>query len=375
MSPARGCASGRRGRSTAGRQGCGSARKADIDARTRLITSIYLPEEEFAVLAAYAAGLRITSCATGCNRQPESCCRSTASRGARGPRHAVEAEFDTLDLMAAFPAPDFAGREVTDDQLTTAAAISPSTGCHESMDQMTAWPPRRCLPLPGRARGAVPCSRRTMQAVTVISVIHWLGASVRCSVPASRRCDTDSEHHLSREVHRRHQAGDGIDGNAGRPDPGPADPVGQPLSRDRRDRIPADPGQHRSSRRVPAGLWPGRARIREHIRHVAARSFQARWPDEDFGPTGPMPDAARNQFTDVRRQIVELEPADAAQRWFQSQALQITNRLSDLRWLVMNQANDDRAPVACVRPDLPVQHPRSSAASVFMSDPTPRSSP
>ena len=27
----------------------------------------------------------------------------------------VEAEFDTLDLMAAFPPPDFAGREVTDD--------------------------------------------------------------------------------------------------------------------------------------------------------------------------------------------------------------------------------------------------------------------
>ena len=50
-----------------------------------------------------------------------------------------------------------------------------------------------------------------------------------------------------------------------------------------------------------------------------------------------MPDAGRSQFTDVQRQIVELEPATAAQKWFQSQALQITNRLSDLRWLVMNQ--------------------------------------
>ena len=50
-----------------------------------------------------------------------------------------------------------------------------------------------------------------------------------------------------------------------------------------------------------------------------------------------MPDAGTNQFTDLQRQIVELEPANAAQRWFQSQALQITNRLADLRWLVMNQ--------------------------------------
>jgi hypothetical protein len=82
---------------------------------------------------------------------------------------------------------------------------------------------------------------------------------------------------------------------------------------------------------------PGAKEIREHIRHVAARSFHERWPAEDFGPTGPMPDAGTNQFTDLQRQIVELEPVNAAQRWFQSQALQITNRLADLRWLVMNQ--------------------------------------
>ena len=82
---------------------------------------------------------------------------------------------------------------------------------------------------------------------------------------------------------------------------------------------------------------PGARQIRERIRHVAARGFQGHWPNEDFGPTGPTPDAGTNQFTEAQRQIVELEPADAAQRWFQSQALQLTNRLSDLRWLVMNQ--------------------------------------
>ena len=81
----------------------------------------------------------------------------------------------------------------------------------------------------------------------------------------------------------------------------------------------------------------GAREIREHVRHIAARSFLARWPDEDFGPTGPLTDAGTNEFTDVQRRIVELAPADAAQRWFQSQALQITNRLSDLRWLVLNQ--------------------------------------
>jgi hypothetical protein len=80
--------------------------------------------------------------------------------------------------------------------------------------------------------------------------------------------------------------------------------------------------------------------LREYIRHVAARGFQGRWPHEDFGPTGPAPDPATNPFTESQRQIVELEPAGAAQRWFQSQALQLTNRLSDLRWLVINQQTE-----------------------------------
>jgi hypothetical protein len=82
---------------------------------------------------------------------------------------------------------------------------------------------------------------------------------------------------------------------------------------------------------------PAARDIRENVRHVAARSFQTRWPGEDFGPMGPMPVGGISPFTDVQRRIVELAAADAAQRWFQSQALQITNRLSDLRWLVQNQ--------------------------------------
>src|SRR6476659_2717208 len=36
------------------------SRKADVDAQTRLITSIYLPEEEFAVLAGTLKGGRLT---------------------------------------------------------------------------------------------------------------------------------------------------------------------------------------------------------------------------------------------------------------------------------------------------------------------------
>jgi hypothetical protein len=82
---------------------------------------------------------------------------------------------------------------------------------------------------------------------------------------------------------------------------------------------------------------PDASDLRDHLRKVAIHSFRERWPGEDFGQAAPLPDAAINRYTDVQRQIVALRPADAEQRWFQSQALQITNRLSDLRWLVISQ--------------------------------------
>jgi hypothetical protein len=77
--------------------------------------------------------------------------------------------------------------------------------------------------------------------------------------------------------------------------------------------------------------------IREHVRPVALQSFHERWPNEDFGPIAPVPDAGPRRYTEIQRRIVALQPTDAAQRWFQSQALQITNRIADLRWLVMSQ--------------------------------------
>jgi CYTH domain-containing protein len=91
------------------------SRKADVDARTRLITSIYLPEEEFAVLAASLQGLRITKLRH--RLQPSAGVVMSVDRflGELEGLIMVEAEFDTLELMNAFAAPDFAGREVTDD--------------------------------------------------------------------------------------------------------------------------------------------------------------------------------------------------------------------------------------------------------------------
>ena len=82
---------------------------------------------------------------------------------------------------------------------------------------------------------------------------------------------------------------------------------------------------------------PETREIRTHLRHVAARTFKQRWPGEDFGPMGPPSEGGPNRFIDGQRQLVELQPADAAQRWFQAQALQVSAELAKLRWLVVSQ--------------------------------------
>ena len=92
---------------------------------------------------------------------------------------------------------------------------------------------------------------------------------------------------------------------------------------------------------------PDASAVRDRVHSVAIESFRERWPGEDFGPAAPLPYTGKSLYTDVQQQIVALHPADAEQRWFQSQALQITNRLADLRWLVASQqlANAPLLPV------------------------------
>jgi CYTH domain-containing protein len=91
------------------------SRKADVDARTRLITSIYLPEEEFAVLAAALPGVRIRKIRHTLRHLPGIQISVDEFQDELNGLRLVEAEFETPDMLAAFPTPDFALREVTED--------------------------------------------------------------------------------------------------------------------------------------------------------------------------------------------------------------------------------------------------------------------
>lgn len=91
------------------------SRKADVDPQTRLVTSIYLLEHEFAVLAAALPGLRIRKLRHRLKAPPGVVLSADEFEGALVGLRMVEAEFDAPERMASFPMPDFAIREVTDD--------------------------------------------------------------------------------------------------------------------------------------------------------------------------------------------------------------------------------------------------------------------
>ena len=91
------------------------SRKADVDPHTRLITSIYLPEEEFAVLAAWLPGVRVKKLRHRLQRLPGVAMLIDEFRGELDGLIMAEAEFDTPEQLASFTMPEFAVREVTDD--------------------------------------------------------------------------------------------------------------------------------------------------------------------------------------------------------------------------------------------------------------------
>jgi CYTH domain-containing protein len=100
------------------------SRKADVDARTRLITSIYLPEAEFAVLAAALPGVRIAKRRHRLKSPTGTLMSLDEFLGDLEGLVLLEAEFTSDALMADFAAPDFVGREVTDDPRYSGGALA-----------------------------------------------------------------------------------------------------------------------------------------------------------------------------------------------------------------------------------------------------------
>ncbi len=99
-------------------------RKANVDSDTRLITSIYLPENEFVMLAAALPGIRLRKLRHRLKSPAGIMMAVDEFQDALAGLVLAEAEFDTAEAMAAFASPDFSVREVTDDHRFAGAALA-----------------------------------------------------------------------------------------------------------------------------------------------------------------------------------------------------------------------------------------------------------
>lgn len=95
------------------------SRKADVDAHTSLITSIYLPEDEFGILARTLPGERVKKLRHRLQSAPGGELLVDEFQGSLAGLVLVEAAFAGPEQMAAFEPPDFTAREVTTDSRYT----------------------------------------------------------------------------------------------------------------------------------------------------------------------------------------------------------------------------------------------------------------
>ena len=113
------------------------SRKADVDARTRLITSIYLPEDEFAVLAVTLEGERLSKTRHRLHAPPGVVLSVDEFQGKLAGLILAEAEFQSDEALTAFSTPAFAVREVTDDPEYTGGRLAQYGRPRESANQCT----------------------------------------------------------------------------------------------------------------------------------------------------------------------------------------------------------------------------------------------
>lgn len=76
---------------------------------------------------------------------------------------------------------------------------------------------------------------------------------------------------------------------------------------------------------------------REIVRYIVLQNFQQRWPREDFGPRVAPLAKGTDPLIEVERRILDLKPADPAQKWFQSQALQLCRAITQIRKLIASE--------------------------------------
>jgi Protein of unknown function (DUF4239) len=98
--------------------------------------------------------------------------------------------------------------------------------------------------------------------------------------------------------------------------------------------------------RYLAAYGPQSGEVRGELRDAFAQIFSRRFPGDDFGVRDKSLTGDRNQFVEIERRILALVPANAEQKWFQSQALQLASALSQIHRLALSQEVSSAPPWA-----------------------------
>ena len=76
---------------------------------------------------------------------------------------------------------------------------------------------------------------------------------------------------------------------------------------------------------------------RAMLRHMFLRKAETVWPEEDFGPKEPASAGGEPIIEEVQRILLRLSPANEAQTWYRSRALEMVSQAQQLRWLLVSQ--------------------------------------
>ena len=97
--------------------------------------------------------------------------------------------------------------------------------------------------------------------------------------------------------------------------------------------------------RVMAQYGPETNEARELLRRTVAAVIERRWPEEKIVPTVTEASGVRAGIDAVQEKLRKLSPRNDAQRALQSRALQISDDISEGRWLIIEQRGQSSLPM------------------------------
>ena len=97
--------------------------------------------------------------------------------------------------------------------------------------------------------------------------------------------------------------------------------------------------------RVMAHYGPETMEARDLLRRSVISAMARIWPEEKIGEAVAKAPEGRVDFEAVQDKLRQLSPRNDAQRWLQSQALQISGEIAGGRWLLIQQLGQRSIPM------------------------------